>query len=284
MRAPLVSIILPTFNSAPTLAQTLATVLAQDYQAWELIVVDDASADASSAIARSFAAQHPAQIQVIVHPENCGPGPARNAALAAAAGTYVASLDADDLWEPAKLRCQVAALEAHPTAALVWGPGWYADEHGALTALQPTPLAPATALLPVPELARLMLGGLFPFTSSVMARREAALAVGGYETLRRGQDMSLLFKLAAAHPTLYDPEPRCRYRIHAGSSTSRSERQGIIAQRDEAYLRWLAAFLRTAPAAAHLAPLADALLAQQVRLASAERAQVHQRGTEHSEE
>ncbi len=270
MSTPLVSILLPAFDNAATLAATLATVVAQDWPAWELLIVDDASQDETLVLAQAFAALHARRVQVLAHAENAGAGIARNTALAASSGVYVASLDADDLWDSSKLRCQVAALEASPAAAMVWGPGWYADSAGAATRLQAVPLPPTTALLPVPALVALMLDGVAPFTSSVMMRREAAVAVGGYEPLRRGQDMSLLFKLAAAWPTLYDPEPRCRYRLHEGSSTRWCERQLLSAQRDDLYYRWVAGYLGCVPAVAHLAPRAQLRVEQQRRFVVAE--------------
>jgi len=266
----LVSVLLPAFNAAPTFAETLATVFAQDWPDWELIVVDDNSADETLALARNAAARHPGRVRALANPRNLGAGPTRNRALAASRGALVASLDADDLWEPDKLRRQVEALVAHPGAAMVWGPGWYSDAAGAPTRLQPIPLPDAPALLPTPLLAELMLGGVAPFTSGVMVRRAAALAVGGYEPLRRGQDMSFLFKLALAFPAIYDPRPHCRYRLHPASSTSRSQRSRTIAQRDDAFYHWLAGFLGGHPAGAHLAPAAWRMVERNRPLVAAE--------------
>jgi glycosyltransferase involved in cell wall biosynthesis len=268
----LVSILLPTYNAASTLAATLDSVYAQDWPHWEVIIVDDASSDDTVALANAAAQMRPLQVRVLVNERNAGSGYTRNRALGAAQGTWVASLDADDLWQPHKLRSQVALLTAHPQAALVWGPGYFADAAGHPTRLQAVPLPPEPTCLPPPQLVELMLDGICPFTSSVMVRRDAALAVGGYEELRRGQDMTFLYKLATAHATLYDPEPLCLYRIHERSSTRWCEQNLVYAQRDDAYYRWLAGYLAATPPVAHLAPRADAIVAQHQHYVAVEQA------------
>lgn len=268
----LVSILLPAYNAASTLHATLETVFAQDWTDWEIIIVDDASEDDTLAQAHLSATRYPDQIRVLANAHNEGSGATRNRALAASNGTYIASFDADDLWSASKLRQQVAALEKHSRAGLVWGPGWYANATGEPTRLQEIPLSDAQQLLEPPQLVELLLDGVAPFTSSVMVRRTVAMAVGGYELLRRGQDMSFLYKIATAWPTLYDPQPLCRYRLHEGSSTRWTERNLVYAQRDDAYYRWLAGYLASVPTVAHLAPQAQRLINNQRLLVMAEQA------------
>lgn len=268
----LVSILLPAFNAATTLLATLHTVYAQDWPDWELLIVDDASTDDTRHLAAAAAAGRPSQIRLLVNDRNEGAGPTRNRALAASRGTFVASLDADDLWDAGKLRRQVTTLLVHPTAALTWGPGWFSDAAGEPTHLQPLPLPEWPLLLEPPGLVALMLGGVFPFTSSLLLRREAMLAVGGYERLRRGQDMSLLYKLATHYPTLYHPQPLCRYRLHEGSSTSRTARDLVQAQRDDTYYRWVAAYLAQHEVVRCFVPRAEQIIAAHQPLVAAERA------------
>jgi len=105
----LVSVIIPAFNAAADIRQTLNSVLAQTYQAIEVIVVDDGSSDATAAIVEEFVTRD-ARIQLI-RQTNAGVGAARNAAIRKARGKYVAPLDADDLWFPEKLEKQVARME-----------------------------------------------------------------------------------------------------------------------------------------------------------------------------
>lgn len=110
MSAPLVSVILPTYNGEATVRDALNSVLAQTYQPIEIIVVDDASTDSTPRILQEYAAS----IRLIQRQQNSGIcAVARNQAMNAASGKYHAFIDQDDLWEPAKLEKQVAFLEAH---------------------------------------------------------------------------------------------------------------------------------------------------------------------------
>jgi len=102
---PLVSIITPVYNAARWLPETLASVRAQTHQNWEHILVDDGSTDDSRAIIRA-AAEDDSRILLLRTEFNSGPSVARNLALHAARGRFIAFLDADDLWLPEKLaRC-----------------------------------------------------------------------------------------------------------------------------------------------------------------------------------
>jgi len=105
----LVSIVTPAYCAERFLSLTLASVQAQSFADWECLVVDDASTDRTIEIAE-HAAEQDRRIRVIRLPENRGTAGARNTALAAAAGRYVAFLDADDLWLPSKLERQLDFL------------------------------------------------------------------------------------------------------------------------------------------------------------------------------
>ena len=96
---PAVSVVTPVSNAAATLAATVASVRAQNFADWKLLLVDDASTDGSPALARALAAAEP-RIRLLALPENGGPAAARNAGIRAARGRYIAFVDADDLWRP----------------------------------------------------------------------------------------------------------------------------------------------------------------------------------------
>lgn len=106
---PRISALIPAFDAADTLAETLASVAAQSRPADETVVVDDGSADATAEIAARFAPR----VRVL-RQANAGPAAAFNAALAASTGEFVAPLDADDLWPADRLAVQAAWLDAHP--------------------------------------------------------------------------------------------------------------------------------------------------------------------------
>jgi glycosyltransferase involved in cell wall biosynthesis len=106
---PLVSVILPAYNAAGFIGETLDSVLAQTLSSLEVLVIDDGSQDDTNAIVDRLAREE-SRVRV-VHQENAGVGAARNAGIRSARGTYIAPIDADDLWSPHKLEKQVARME-----------------------------------------------------------------------------------------------------------------------------------------------------------------------------
>src|SRR5436305_1935247 len=104
---PLVSVVMPAFNAEAFVAEGIESVLAQDYECVEVIVVDDGSTDNTSAVASRYPVKCIAQ-------KNSGIAAARNAGVAVSRGSLVAFLDADDIWLPGKLSTQVAYLLKHP--------------------------------------------------------------------------------------------------------------------------------------------------------------------------
>lgn len=128
---PLVSVIVPAYNAAATIERTLDSALNQTYREVEVIVVDDGSEDQTAAIVRSVG-ERDSRVLLLCQP-NQGVATARNLALAHATGTFVAPLDADDMWFPEKLERQVhCMIEGGPSVGLVYT-WWIAlDEEGAL--------------------------------------------------------------------------------------------------------------------------------------------------------
>lgn len=106
----LVSIITPAYNSARFIISTIQSVQLQTYSDWELIIVDDCSKDETCRIVEQFI-KLDKRIRLIQLSENSGPANARNVALKAARGRYVAFLDSDDLWLPQKLECQISFMQ-----------------------------------------------------------------------------------------------------------------------------------------------------------------------------
>jgi glycosyltransferase involved in cell wall biosynthesis len=110
--APLVSVVIPAFNAAGFVAEAIESVLSQDYEHLEVLVVDDGSTDSTAATASRY------PVACLQRP-NGGQADARNAGVAATSGTLVSFLDADDLWMPRKLSTEVAHLQAHPEIGYV---------------------------------------------------------------------------------------------------------------------------------------------------------------------
>lgn len=108
----IISIITPSHNSAQFISETIQSVLTQSFSDWELIIVDDCSTDNSVDVIQSFVEQD-SRIKLIQLSKNSGAAVARNSAIEAAQGRYIAFLDSDDLWLPDKLEKQLAFMQAN---------------------------------------------------------------------------------------------------------------------------------------------------------------------------
>ena len=171
MSAP-VSVIIPCWHCADTIGRAVASVAAQTLRPAEVILVDDAGGDGTLAALHAMAAQYGADwVKIIALPGNQGAGAARNAGWDAATQPYLAFLDADDAWFPAKLERQWGWMQAHPDVVLTGHPTqlWQPDA--------PIPAVPE-ALSATPVTLRAMLvSNRFP-TRSVMLRRDLPFRFG----------------------------------------------------------------------------------------------------------
>src|SRR5262245_56610982 len=120
---PLVSIITIFLNAEKFIQEALESVVAQTYDNWELLLVDDGSTDGSTRIALKYCKQYAGKVHYLVHEGdvNCGMSVSRNLGVSFAKGEYVALLDADDVWLPRKLEQQVEIMNAHPEVGMVYG-------------------------------------------------------------------------------------------------------------------------------------------------------------------
>ncbi|MFL6334930.1 MAG: glycosyltransferase family 2 protein [Pyrinomonadaceae bacterium] len=125
---PVVSVVVPSYNYGHLIGETLASLAAQTYAAWECIVVDDGSTDDTRAVVEAYAAGDP-RVRY-VRQENARQGAARNNGIRHSSGAYFQFLDADDLLEPSKFERQVEYLEQHADVDLVYGNVRYFDSGG----------------------------------------------------------------------------------------------------------------------------------------------------------
>ncbi|MGR3803249.1 glycosyltransferase family 2 protein [Marinibacterium profundimaris] len=124
---PKCSIIVPAFNAAPTLLETLDSLLAQTFPDFEVILVDDGSTDATRRLAEAYCADPRMRV---VRQINRGAAAARNTGIAAARGRYIGFCDADDAWHPEKLARHVAHLDANPDIGVSFSAAALVDEAG----------------------------------------------------------------------------------------------------------------------------------------------------------
>ena len=124
---PLVSVITGFLNGEKFIQEAIESVITQTYDNWELLLVDDGSTDASTAIALRYAEKYPGKVCYLEHDghQNRGVCASRNLGIRNAKGEYIALLDADDVWLPPKLQRQVAIMESQPEAAMIYGSPQY---------------------------------------------------------------------------------------------------------------------------------------------------------------
>lgn len=111
----LVSIIMPSYNTSRFIAESIKSVIAQNYQNWELLITDDCSKDSSVEIVRRFVGEDQ-RIKLFPLLKNVGAATARNVAIEHAKGQYIAFLDSDDVWMPDKLDKQIAFMKRNKYA------------------------------------------------------------------------------------------------------------------------------------------------------------------------
>jgi glycosyltransferase involved in cell wall biosynthesis len=116
MTAPKISVIVPIYNQAPFIRETVDSVLGQGYPNVELVLSDDGSTDGTSDILREYASAEPDRVKLVASEENTGIAGAFNRALDAHTGDYIAWLGGDDVMLPGKLDRQMAALQSRPDA------------------------------------------------------------------------------------------------------------------------------------------------------------------------
>lgn len=114
-KEPLVSVITPAFNAERFIHETIESVLAQTYNNWEMIIVDDCSTDNTKQIVQSYAAKDN-RIKLFTLDKNSGSGVARNKAMDESKGRFIAFLDSDDMWLPEKLERQISFMLANGIA------------------------------------------------------------------------------------------------------------------------------------------------------------------------
>ncbi len=118
--SPRISVIIPCYNHGRYLPEAVASVVAQTFADWELIIVDDGSTDDSAAIAEQLIAQYPGQTMRLLRQANQGLSASRNSAIRLARGSYILPLDADDQIEPDMLAETLAVLERRPEVGFVY--------------------------------------------------------------------------------------------------------------------------------------------------------------------
>ncbi|WP_353203860.1 glycosyltransferase [Sphingomonas sp.] len=208
---PAISVLMATYNGAGLVGETIASLQAQSFTDFELIVVDDCSTDATVAVVEAFADP---RIRVIRSPVNRRVVLTRNAAFAAARGRYIAALDHDDLCHPDRFARQIAYLDAHPEIVLV-GTAANVLSEGAIL---PSSLAP----LSTPPVIEWLLRIENPLVwSSVMLRADAARRLDPFQRpeMVYAEDFDLYHRISAYGGIARLDDELMTYRRHGGGAS-----------------------------------------------------------------
>jgi hypothetical protein len=212
---PSVSIVMPTLNQAPFIAESVRSVMSQRIEGLELVVVDGGSGDGTQEALATLSAEFPGRLRWSSWPDG-GPAQAVNAAVARSRGAIVGWLNSDDLYAPGAVQRALDHLARQPDQVMVYGNAEHVDEHGATIAAYPS-RPPQTALSEWAD-------GCHICQPSAFFRREAFDALGGLDTgLRAAFDFDLWLRLFKAYPGRvgFISDLQARSRLHAAAITMR---------------------------------------------------------------
>ena len=235
-----VSVVIPAYNAARWLPETLDSVLAQTAPPREVIVVDDGSSDDTEQVLAPFRPR----INYLKQ-KNGGPAVARNAGIRASSGEFIALLDADDLWRPDKLAKQLAVLDAHPDTGVVFSnyeP--FGEPVGYRTGFERSPVLAQLEKMRIADDAFLLkddvfaalLQDLFSWTSTLLIRRTAIDEAGPFDEALRmsAEDWTMCLRLSRVTGFAYVNKCLARRREHPGSLSriAPDNEQAVVALRN----------------------------------------------------
>src|SRR5262245_47736384 len=222
--SPLVSVVVPAYNCAPLIGETLESVYGQTYGNWEVIVIDDGSTDET----RAALAPHIGRIRYF-HQENRGTAAARNAGVRQARGELIAFLDHDDIWLPQKLELQVQVIQGSSECALVFTDGETFTADGIRkpsvisTRFDRLIDAHRTEDLMVVKgdiFRNLLFGNEIASASAVVVRRECLERAGGFdEGIAISDDYDLWLRIARQHMVALIRRRLYKWRWHDASQS-----------------------------------------------------------------
>jgi glycosyltransferase involved in cell wall biosynthesis len=225
---PLVSVTMASYNHEKFIAEAIESVLGQDFDDLELIIVDDASTDSSRPIIQKYAAED-ARVRVTLHETNCGIAKTVNDGIEAAKGKFIADIASDDVWIKDKLTKQLA-VTACDDDLVVWSEGELIDDKGQALEKTFTQMHRATSRRKSGDIFEELLRGNYIFGTTLLYKRSNLGTIRYDEGLMFANDHKFVLELARNYNFYYIAEPLAKYRIHgsntiAGSSSDVKERR-----------------------------------------------------------
>ncbi|HMI60908.1 MAG TPA: glycosyltransferase family 2 protein [Puia sp.] len=253
---PEVSVITAFFNEERFLSEAIESVINQEYTNWELILIDDGSSDSSTMIARFYANAYEGKIIYIEHEGHANKSTAasRNLGISKARGELVAFLDADDVWEPAKLLKQIKLMRTHKQAAMLLEASdyWYSWDVPPRQDIIVQVGGEKDRVYETPELAETLypLGkGAAPCPSAIMVKREALIRLGGFESMFTGkyqlyEDQAFLMKFYLNETIYVSSQCNNKYRQRTGSCVQWVRKEGSYHVVRKYFLNWMDLYMQ----------------------------------------
>jgi glycosyltransferase involved in cell wall biosynthesis len=217
----LVSVIIPTYNRAHLIGETIQSVMRQTYSNWEIIVVDDGSTDNTREVISRFADKN-----ILYHcVDHYGSsGAVRNYGISQSSGEYIAFLDSDDLWRPDKLAFQLELFSRYPAVAFMLSNG---SHFGNAALIQP------------PEFEPLVVGNLFTsllldhrfviyMPSLILKRKVFEITKPINELFRSGGDIDFVYRLSRDHDGIFSNERLVSIRKHHTGMSAKFEETAYL--------------------------------------------------------
>lgn len=229
---PLVSVVMATYNMGQYVCEGVDSVLGQDYDNLEVIVVDDGSRDDTPQRLERYSSDKRVKL---IRQENAGQTVAKNRGLSEARGEYVGFCDADNYWLPDKLSTQLSVFEGRGKLGVVYGDLQLIDASGAKLE------TPAVKRYSGRITGQLLCDNFVTFNTTLTPRRVLE-EVGGFdESLRMGIDYDLWLRISVNYEFQYLPQPLVGYRIWGGQMSNRT------GERFENFFRLMTNFLDRYP-------------------------------------
>jgi glycosyltransferase involved in cell wall biosynthesis len=210
------SVIIPLYNKEKYVLKTITSVLQQSFQNFDIVIVDDGSTDQSLAIVKSL---NNDKITVIQQ-ENQGASIARNTAIAASNGSYIATLDADDIWDKNHLLELKKCIDTCPEAVL-FCTNYNIKRHDGFITKSKFNFEYDNSCLIINDFFKANIINFIPTSSSVAFKKQDFLKVNGYNTkLRTGQDIDLWIKFGLIGKIAFNPKITMLYNFFDQSSLS----------------------------------------------------------------
>jgi glycosyltransferase involved in cell wall biosynthesis len=210
---PRVSVIIPTYNRADLIGETVESVLIQTFDDFEIIIVDDGSTDSTKEVVHRF--NGPIKY---LYQENHGLCCARNRGFEASSGDYICFLDSDDVLNRRMLERQVSLLDSNSDLGFVYSDYQFINRAGEI---MPKPAVFLDHPLRRGRIFRFLVYFDFIIISSVLARRDCIKKAGLFNSsLEAAEDLDWLLRMASLYETDYVPEQLCLYRRHDGNTPS----------------------------------------------------------------